>query len=411
MPKVITELSVRAVAALKIEGRHAVGGVAGLHLRVANGHKGWVLRITVGNQRRDLGLGPYPELGLAEAREKAREMHKLVRQGIDPLVSKRAERSKLIARQALEKSFDTCADEYIASKADEWKNPKHRQQWENTLKAYASPHIGRLLVRDIELQHVLMCLEPIWRTKNETASRLRGRIESILDWATVRGHRQGDNPARWKGHLDKVLPAPSKIQKVEHHAAVAIDDMPAFIEQLMQRDGTSARALEFAILTAARSGEVRGATWDEIDFNAGLWIVPGERMKAKREHRVPLSKEAVKLLQAIPRESATALLFPGTKGRALSDMSLSAVLRRMQVDAVPHGFRSTFRDWAGDRTEYPRDLAEFALAHAIGDKTEEAYRRSAAVERRRHMMEEWTSFIGFRAPKPAANNSISDPAE
>lgn len=326
-------------------------------------------------------------------------MHRSVREGIDPVVSKRAQRSALAARQAAEKDFDACADAYIHSKAEEWKNPKHRQQWENTIEAYASPHIGKLLVRDIELQHILKCLEPIWKTKNETASRLRGRIESILDWATVRGHRTGDNPARWKGHLDKVLPAPSKIQKVKHHAAVAIDDMPAFIDKLRQRDGIAARALEFAVLTAARSGEVRGATWDEIDLKAGLWIVPGERMKAKREHRVPLSKEAVKLLQAIPRgSSGNALLFPGTKGAELSDMSLSAVLRRMKVDAVPHGFRSTFRDWAGDRTEYPRDLAEFALAHAIGDKTEEAYRRKAAVERRRLMMEDWTNFIGFRAP-------------
>lgn len=236
-----------------------MGGVSGLHLRISNGHRGWVLRMTVGDQRRDLGLGPYPEVGLAEAREKAREMHKSVREGIDPLVSKRAQRSALAARQAAEKSFDACAADYIHSKADEWKNLKHRQQWENTLKSYASPHIGRLLVRDIELQHILICLEPIWKTKNETASRLRGRIESVLDWATVRGHRTGENPARWKGHLDKVLPAPSKIQKVEHHAAVAIDDMPTFVQQLAQRNGIAARALEFAILTAARSGEVRGA--------------------------------------------------------------------------------------------------------------------------------------------------------
>ncbi|WP_225781180.1 site-specific integrase [Xenophilus sp. Marseille-Q4582] len=401
MPKVLAELSSRAVAALKTEGRHAVGGVPGLHLRIANGHKGWVLRITVGEQRRDIGLGPFSEVGLAEAREKAREMHKAVRQGVDPLLSKRAQRSALAARQALEKTFDDCVTEYIASKSDEWKNPKHRQQWENTLKAYATPHIGSLLVQDVELQHVLKCLEPIWKTKNETASRLRGRIESVLDWATVRGHRKGDNPARWKGHLDKVLPAPSKIQKVAHHAALAIDDMPAFTALLQQRDGLSARALEFAILTAARSGEVRGAVWEEIDLGAALWIIPAQRMKAEREHRVPLSKAAVALLQALPRQPDTGLVFPGTKGRPLSDMSLSAVLRRMKVDAVPHGFRSTFRDWAGDRTEYPRDLAEFALAHAIGNKTEEAYRRSAAVERRRQMMEDWAIFAGFQVPSQA----------
>ncbi|MGJ7570933.1 tyrosine-type recombinase/integrase [Variovorax sp. RB2P76] len=394
MPKIAPELSARAVAAIKTEGRHAVGGAPGLHLRVTSGHRGWILRIMVGEQRRDLGLGPFPEVGLSEAREKAREMHKLVRQGLDPLTSKRAQRSAMLARHTAEKDFDWCVTEFIRSKADEWRNPKHRQQWENTLKTYASPHLGRMLVQDIDLQHVLLCLEPIWKTKNETASRLRGRIESVLDWSTVRKYRTGGNPARWKGHLDKVLPAPMKIQKVQHHRTVPIDDMPAFATELRQREGTAARALEFAILTAARSGEVRGATWSELDMDAGVWTIPAGRMKAGREHRVPLSKTAVKLLEKQPKGASAGLVFPGTKdSKTLSDMSLTAVLRRMEVDAVPHGFRSTFRDWVGDCTSFPRDLAELALAHVIANKTEEAYRRSDAIERRREMMEAWATFI------------------
>jgi len=396
LPKIAPELSARAVAALKAEGRHAVGGAPGLHLRIANGHRGWVLRVVVGEQRRDLGLGPFPETGLAEARQKAREMHQLVRQGIDPLVTKRALRSTLSARQASEKKFDWCVAEFVRSKSVEWKNAKHRQQWENTLKTYASPYVGHLLVQDIDLQHVLLCLEPIWQTKNETASRLRGRIESVLDWAAVCKYRTGDNPARWKGHLDKVLAAPMKIQKVQHHPAVAINDMPAFIDALRQRAGTAARALEFTILTAARSGEVRGATWGEIDFDAGIWTIPGPRMKAKREHRVPLGDAAMQLLKAQPRIKDVELVFPGSKGGPLSDMSLTAVMRRMEVKAVPHGFRSTFRDWVGDRTDFPRDLAEMALAHAFESKTEEAYRRGDAVERRRVMMTSWAGFIGYR---------------
>ncbi|MDQ7954779.1 MAG: integrase arm-type DNA-binding domain-containing protein [Pseudomonadota bacterium] len=393
MPKIAPELSARAVAVLKTEGRHAVGGAPGLHLRITKGHKGWVLRIMVGERRRDLGLGPYPEISLADAREKARDMHKLVREGVDPLSSKRAQRNALLARQAAEKDFDWCVDEFLKSKSDEWKNAKHRQQWENTLQTYASPHLGKLLMQDIDLQHVLLCLEPIWKTKNETASRLRGRIEAVLDWATVRKYRTGENPARWKGHLDKVLSAPAKIQKVQHHRAVPIDDMAAFMGDLRQRSGVAAQALEFVILTAARSGEVRGAPWSEFDLDARVWTIPAERMKAGREHRVPLSDAAMKVLESMPQGKPESLVFPGSKDKALSDMSLTAVMRRMAVDAVPHGFRSTFRDWVGDRTDFPRDLLEMALAHVIENKTEGAYRRGDALERRRVMMEAWARFI------------------
>ena len=403
MPKVAKELSLRAVSGLREDGRYAVGGVAGLHLRVSAGHRGWVLRIKVGEARRDIGLGAYPGIGLAEAREKAREIHKLAKVGTDPLHLRKQQRSAILTQQASDKTFDWCVDAFIKAKAEEWRNPKHRQQWENTLASYCSPKLGKFAVRDIDLQHVLACLEPIWRTKNETASRLRGRIESVLDWATVRRYRTGDNPARWKGHLDKVLLAPSKIQKVKHHAAVPIDQMQAFITLLKTRDGYAARALEFAILTAARSGEVRGAKWAELDLDSGVWTVPAERMKAKKEHRVPLSKVVTELLQALPRIHGCNLVFPGNKGQPLSDMSLTAVMRRMEVRAVPHGFRSTFRDWAGDRTQYARDLAEAALAHTLGNKTEEAYRRSDALEKRRQMMEDWANFI-FDLQLPAPLN-------
>jgi len=277
----------------------------------------------------------------------------------------------------------------LRAKSAEWSNAKHRQQWKNTLETYAAPYLGNLAVSTIDVPHMLACLEPIWQTKNETANRVRGRIESILDWATVRKYRTGENPARWKGHLDKVLPAPSKIQKVEHHRALPIDAIKSFMKDLRQRPGMAARALEFVVLTAARSGEVRGATWPEFDLQAKIWTIPGERMKAGNEHRVPLSSDALRLLQQLPRLAETDLLFPGSKLQVLSDMSLTAVMRRMKVDAVPHGFRSTFRDWASERTNYPRDLAEQALAHTLQSKVEAAYRRGDALEKRRVMMEDW----------------------
>jgi integrase len=318
MPKVAKQLSERAVAAIKTEGRHAVGGVPGLHLRVSAGHRGWVLRIQVGDKRRDIGIGAYPAVGLSEARDKARDIHDGLREGKDPIAPRKQQRMALAAQVAADKTFHWCTKEFLRAKSAEWSNPKHRQQWENTLQTYVLPHMGHLSVASIDLPHVLACLEPIWSTKNETASRLRGRIESVLDWATVRKYRTGENPARWKGHLDKVLAAPSKIQKVEHHRAVPVDDMPGFMRELRLREGLAARALEFVILTAARSGEVRGASWDEIDERTGVWTVPAERMKAGNEHRVPLSTAALDLLRQLPRLEGTPLLFSGTKGQPLS---------------------------------------------------------------------------------------------
>lgn len=393
MPKIAKQLSDRAVAAIKAEGRHAVGGVPGLHLKVSAGHRGWILRVKVGERRRDIGLGAYPSTALTEAREKARTIHDQMKLGHIPIAPRKQQQATLAAKSAAERSFGWCAEEYVRAKSAEWSNPKHRQQWENTLKTYAYPHLEHLPVSAIDLPQVLACLEPIWPSKNETASRLRGRIETILDWATVRKYRQGENPARWKGHLDKVLAAPSKLQKVEHHRAVPVDAIGSFMRTLRARDGLAARALEFLVLTAARSGEVRGATWSEINLSTGVWTVPAERMKAGHEHRVPLSHAAVMLLRSLPIVQGSDLIFPGSKGQPLSDMTMSAVMRRMEVDAVPHGFRSTFRDWVGEKTHYPRELAEQALAHTLESKVEAAYRRGDGLEKRRVMMQEWAEYI------------------
>jgi integrase len=299
-------------------------------------------------------------------------------------------------------TFEQCASKYIAVKSAEWSNAKHAAQWAATLATYAYPVIGPIMVRDVELPQVKAVLDPIWTTKTETATRVRGRIEAVLDWATVNGYRSGLNPARWRGHLDKVLAAPAKIAKIEHHAAVPVPEVGAFMRALRAQEGMGARALEFAILTAARSGEVRGATWGEIDLDAAVWVVPGERMKAGKEHRVPLSDAAVAVLREVPRMAGTDVVFSSTKGAALSDMTLSAVMRRMGVACVPHGFRSTFRDWCSERTSYPRDVAEMALAHAIGDKVEAAYRRGDLFEKRRRMMDEWATFCARVEPAKGA---------
>ena len=393
MPKKAKDLSALEVSRLTAPGHHAVGGVAGLYLYVLDtGARSWVLRTMVGEKRRHMGLGGYPDVPLAQAREKARAAKAEVSQGTDPIAQRVALASQLKAQQATQKTFEEAAKAYMEAHEKAWKNPKHRAQWGSTLKTYAYPHIGSLLVKDIDQEHVMKVLEPIWATKTETATRLRGRIESVLDWATTRKYRSGENPARWKGHLDNLLPAPSDIQKVESHRAVGYKDMARFMVGLRTREGLAARALEFAILCASRSGEVRGALWTEINWEDAIWTIPAERMKAGKEHRVPLSTPAVKLLEALQRSGNSDLVFAGSNGKPLSDMALTAVMRRMEVDAVPHGFRSTFRDWAGDCTNYPRDVAEFALAHKVSDKVEAAYRRSDALEKRRRMMEDWANF-------------------
>lgn len=407
MPRKAAELGDLAVRRIKDPGLHFVGGVAGLALQVLpTGGRSWVLRMTVGTKRRDMGLGGYPDVTLSQARDKARTARDKVREGVDPVEAARAARSALKAAQASAVTFKQCAERYIAAHKAGWKNEKHAQQWENTLTAYVYPVMGSLLVSDVGLSHVLKVLEPLWSGKTETASRLRGRIESVLDWATARKYRTGENPARWRGHLDKLLPKPTKVAKVEHHAAVPVAEVGAFVRRLATMEGVGARALEFVILTAARSGEARGAVWAEIDLGAKVWTIPADRMKAHKEHRVPLTDEAVKLLEALPRMADTDLVFPSARKTPISDMTLSAVMRRMEVNAVPHGFRSTFRDWAAERTNYPRELAEMALAHTIGDKVEAAYRRGDMFEKRRRMMADWAAFISTVQTKSSGANVV-----
>lgn len=393
MPKKAKELSALEVSRIKKPGNHAIGGVNGLYLYVNDAEgRSWVLRTMVGGKRKHLGLGGYPSVTLAQARDKAREAREQIAKGIDPAEERQLAASTLRARQASRRTFKDVAGAYISFQKSSWKNAKHHKQWANTLKTYAYPTLGEMPVDTITEHHVIEVLEPIWTEKSETASRLRGRIESILDWARVRGHREGENPARWKGHLDKVFPAQSKIHRVRHFKAMAATATPAFVQRLAGQQGSSALALRFLILTAARSGEVRGAEWTEIDFEQSVWTIPASRMKAKREHRVPLSQAALDVLAAaesLPRPEKQILIFSNPKGGMLSDMSLTAVMRRMEVEAVPHGFRSTFRDWVGESTQFQSELAEMALAHVLPNKTEAAYRRGDALEKRRALMDAW----------------------
>jgi integrase len=401
MPKIARELTALEIGRLKAPGLVSVGVVPGLSLQISpTGTRSWILRAKVGGKRRDMGLGPYPGVTLAQAREKARMARERIDQGQDPILERERAQSLLRAEQGRAVTFEAAARAFIDAKSAEWSNPKHVAQWSATLESYAYPVIGRMHVADIEQTHILQVLEPIWATKTETASRVRGRIENVMDWARARGYRTGENPARWRGHLDKLLATPGKIAKVEHHPAVPAAEVAAFYAALHVREGLAARALEFALLTAARSGEVRGAVWSEINLDAGLWVIPGERMKAKREHRVPLSKAAVRVLEGLPRveggrpqEEGPDYVFPAPRGGQLSDMALTAVMRRMGLSFVPHGLRSTFRDWVAEHTTYPRDLAERALAHTLESKVEAAYQRGDMLEKRRVMMESWAKFL------------------
>lgn len=423
MPRVAKELSALEVKRLSEPGMYAVGGVPGLHLQVLpGGGKTWLLRVTIGatasgkQRRSEVGLGGYPAVTLQQARDKAREVREKIAQGIDPIAERKAARSALLASRAMDITFEEAARQCIDAKAPEWKNAKHAQQWTNTLTTYAFPVLAKLRVRDIDTPHVLEVLQPIWKVKTETADRLRGRIEAVLDWATARKYRDGSNPARWKGNLEAMLPKPSKVAKNGNHPALPFTEAPAFVAHLRMMEGLGARAVEFAILTAARSGEVRGATWKEIDLEAGVWTIPADRMKMGKEHMVPLTAEAVTLLKALPRFDNTDLVFPASRGGELSDMTLTAVIRRMhesetkagrkgyidpkQADSdgkprviTVHGFRSTFRDWAGETTHHPREVIEHALAHQLKDKAEAAYARGSLFQKRRALMEDWAAYL------------------
>lgn len=417
MPKRSRELSAMEVGRLREEGDHNVGGIPGLYLQIIDGSRSWILRFMIGTRRRRMGLGSFPAVPLAQARERAREAHKLLDDGVDPIDARDALKKAAAASQARALTFKVACERFIAAKESEWRNPKHRQQWENTLKTYAEPVIGQLDVSAIGQDEVLRVLEPIWRSKTETASRLRGRIEQILDWARTRGHRAGENPARWRGHLDKLLPKPEKIAKVKHHPAVKVEQAAAAVAAIRLVEGSSASALLFQVLTAGRSGEIRGARWSEFDFAAAQWEVPAERMKAKKVHRVALSKQAMQLLQALPRYKDCDFVFPGRKLQPLSDMSLTTCMRRLNfrdVDdrvCVPHGFRSTFRDWASEHTHYPPEMAEMALAHTIESKVEAAYRRGDMLAKRYAMMQDWADFCMPRAPIRPPKNSRRRPRQ
>lgn len=403
MAKNIEKLSPLTVKNLKEPGYYGDG--ANLWLQISStGSKSWLFRFTLDGKAHEMGMGAYPDVTLKDAREQALAARALLRDGTDPLALRKAGKAARKLARAVAMTFDQCADAYIEAHRAGWKNAKHADQWVNTIRTYASPLIGAVNVNLIDTATLMKILEPIWTTKTETASRLRGRIESVLGWATVRGYRSGDNPARWKGHLDNLLPAPSKVSKVEHHAALPFPEIGSFMVDLRKQGGMGALALEFAILTACRSGEVRGASWSEIDQDAAVWTIPASRMKAEKEHRVPLSEPVLQLLRAIHRIGGTDLVFPNTKGASLSDMTLTSTLRRMgRGDITGHGFRSTFRDWAGETTGYPREVIEHALAHQLKDKAEASYARGSLFTKRGKLMADWARYCGTVAT--AANVS------
>jgi integrase len=415
MPKKAPELSDLAVRRLSEPGIHFVGGVPGLAIQVLpGGGKTWILRATVGAKRRDMGLGGYPTVSLSDARDAARAARAKIRLGLDPIEERRSERRMLELAQANAVTFENAASSYIAIHEPGWHNAKHAQQWRNSLATHAHPLIGSRIVREIDVHDVLRVLEPIWLTKTETATRVRSRIENILDWAKTRGYREGDNPARWKGHLQNLLPKPSKVAKEKHFPALPFGMVGDFMSALRKLSGVGAKALEFAILTTVRSGEARGARWGEFDLKAAEWKIPATRMKMKVEHRVPLSPAALSILQEmadLAKQSsgsdeleASNLVFPAPRGGELSNGTLNAVIQRMNQpraiwvedgtgrEVVQHGFRSTFKDWASECTAYPREVSEMALAHGIDDKVEAAYRRGDLFEKRRQLMDDWANY-------------------
>ncbi len=390
-------LTVLEVKALKDPGTWWVS--RNLYLQIADGgSRSWLFRYMFNGRSREMGLGSCELVTLAEARQKVIEARRLLLEGIDPIEDRRRKRREAALATASAITFRVCAERYIAAHEAGWRNGKHRAQWSATLETYADPVLGELPVASIETAHVMQVLEPIWATKAETASRVRGRIESIWDWAKARGYcNGGENPARWRGHLQKLLPARSKVAPVEHHEALPYDDVPAFMAELHRRDGTAARCLEFTILTWTRSGEARGALWDEVDFEARQWVVPGSRMKAGKDHTVPLSDAAAAVLEAMPR--AGEHIFEGARdGRPISDMSMTMVLRRMgRARITVHGFRSAAKDWASETTSHADIVSEMALAHTIPDKVQKAYRRGVLLQKRRRLMADWAKYCGSGA--------------
>ncbi len=391
MGRTLNKLSARKVSTLKTPGYHSDGG--GLYLQVSSTlSKSWIFKFVRDKKATEVGLGSLVDVSLEHARDKAADYRKLLKQGINPLAEKRKIERDLKLSVAKAMTFADCAEAYIEVNRHGWKNPKHAQQWTNTLMQYAYPVFGKLPVAEIDTPLVVKCLEPIWTSKNETASRLRGRIETVLDWATVTKYREGENPARWRGHLDKILPKPSKVQKVEHHAALPYAEIAVFMAKLRSQTGVAAKCLEFTILTATRTNESIGATWAEIDLSNKTWTIPGERMKAGRAHRIPLSERVVDILLEMQQVKINDFIFPGTK-KGLSNMAMLQLLKRMgDVGLTVHGFRSSFRDWAAETTSYPSEVVEMALAHTIKNQAEAAYRRGDLMEKRSQLMTDWQVF-------------------
>jgi len=438
MANLKSPLSVKEVEQLRSDGLHAVGGVPGLLLQVSPGGRSWIYRYTFEGLRKKVGLGPCTSLGLREARELAQDFSLKIRSGIDPGEIKKLERvdarssrssnhdssagheseikGKRVPKVAIADSplstltpvaptFDQCVRQYILAHRSSWANAKHEAQWQSTLDRYAAPVIGRLNPNEITVEHLLEILSPIWSTKTETASRVRSRIELVLNFARAKKLRSGENPALWRGNLDSLLPKPRKVAPVKHHEAVDVEAARAVFQSIRAMGSIGARCLECTILTACRSGESRGALWSEIDLERALWTIPAQRMKMKRDHRTPLSGAAIDLLRSTPKFDNTDLAFSSPQkvhlARPLSDMTLTACHRRLKLTATVHGWRSTFKDWAAEKTSYANELSEMALAHAISSGVESAYRRGDLFERRRAMMDEWAAFLTGTAGQPA----------
>jgi integrase len=392
-------LTALQVTKLNKPGLYGDGGGLTLQITPA-GAKSWLHRYMIAGKSYAMGLGPTHTVSLAEARQKALEGRQLLLDGVNPLLARNQQQAALKLAESNMMTFDQCAEAYIQAQKASWKNAKHAKQWSSTLKTYASPVFGTAPVADVDTGLVVKCLAPIWESKTETATRVRGRIESVLGWATTSGYRSGENPARWKGHLENLLATISKTKRTKNHPARPWQQAGAFVHSLRGRAGVAALALEFLILTACRSGEVRGAHWEEFDLDERLWTIPAARMKSGREHQIPLSDAAVKILAALPKDSN--IVFPGTRGQALSDMSLTAVIRRMGdlhdwVDGdgsrvTVHGFRTTFRMWAAEMTNYPREVAEHALAHQLPDAVERAYQRGSQFTKRTSLMADWAVY-------------------
>jgi integrase len=422
MPKKVEPLSAvevkRLTHAVSKDGEpynalHPVGGVAGLLLQVTpTGAKSWIYRAVIGTKRRNIGLGGYPAVSLAKARDKAQECREQIQLGVDPVEQKKEARRELIKQQLATMTFKDAAEQYIKKKAKDFKNDRQREQWQSTIDNYVNPIIGKTPVREIELPHIKAVLDPIWEQVTETASRVRGRIENILGWAAVHGYRSEENPARWKGFLDKVYPSPSKLKKVKHFESISVEAMPLFMKQLKQRAGDSAKALEFLILTASRTNEVIGdkrldkigITWAEIDLAKKIWTVPADKMKGKKIHRVPLSDRAIDILNELPRKADDQAIFSSTDGSIPSDNYLRSVLKRMGVDATVHGFRSVFKVWCQDHTAYADEVSELALAHVNNDATRAAYARSELIDKRRLLMADWENYCYNGHPVSKTDN-------